>query len=161
MPGLLTLHWQHSRLEKWKWQHNWSAASYLLLEFFQVLKTNRQTNTWTNEHKAAFALALISNSKLGGFLGEAEPIQKTVGSEKVSCLWVSTEVQGFFRRTHQPPPMFSRWSAHGSGWALRLCSSRSCSGWVAGGNPGSPCTSPGHGSMGETGHCRQIFFWLD
>lgn len=30
-----------------------------------------------HEHKAAITLALISNSKLGRFLGEAEPVQKT------------------------------------------------------------------------------------
>lgn len=32
----------------------------------------------TNEHKAAITLALISNSKLSGFLGEAEPVQKMI-----------------------------------------------------------------------------------
>lgn len=47
--------------------------------------------------KLQFALALISNSKLGSFLGEADPIQKKAGSKKVSCPWSSAEVQGLLR----------------------------------------------------------------
>lgn len=157
MPGLLTLHWQHSRLEKW----NGSTIGQQLLFFWNFSRFLKQTDKQMNEHKAAIALALISNSKLGSFLGEADSIQKTAGSEKVSCPWSSAEMQGLLRGTHQPPWVFCRWSAQGRGWDLRLYSSRSCSGWVADGNPGSPWTSPRLGSMGETERRRQIFFWLD
>lgn len=48
-----------------------------LLFIWKFSRFFKQTdNKQVNEHKAAIALALILNSKLGGLLGEAEPIQK-------------------------------------------------------------------------------------
>lgn len=81
VPGLLPSHWQHSRLEKW----NGSTIGQQLLfwnfsRFFKTNKNKQKDKHTTNGHKAAITLALISNSKLSGFLGEAEPIQKTTAS---------------------------------------------------------------------------------
>lgn len=82
-----------------------SFSSGIFPGFFQ---TNRRTDKHTtNEHKAAITLALISNSKLSGFLGEAEPIQKTAASRSPAGD-LPQLCKGLRRGTHQTPKVLSR-----------------------------------------------------
>lgn len=139
--------------KKMKWQHNGSAAS--LLEFFQVLETNRQTNK-RMDIKLQSLLHWFQNSKRGGFLGEAEPIRKTAARRSPA-----SDPQQLCKASSGDPSATKEVLGMISSRQVKRYSFPSCSGWAAGGNPGFPCASPDRGSMGETGHCMLIFFWLD